>query len=229
MLKEYNERTYEEVPNGCEHGILILAQNGRGIYIVTEGFDYARHYAFDMELGKKLQPQIDLEMKNKAIHEIRLYAPVTVIASEDGTSETEIDGREYFDEIKDAVDKANDIENERCLANYLRKENLKSKVYSIKPELTIENEKLMAVAVIRLTKPLEYYELEELKDYCAGQFTDGWGESSYFDGIRTDGTHLYVCFMGETNDTVMTEEEVLKFKEEQSVHEMQGMQGLSGM
>lgn len=221
ILTDYNERTYTAVPEGCEHGILVLALDGRGIFVSTEGYDYARHYAFDMKLGEKLQPQIDMEMKNKAVHEIRLYAPVTVIESEDGINESIIDGREYFDHIKEAVDKTNERENERCLANYLKKENLKTKVYSITPDLTVKNEKMMAVAVIRLTKPLEYYELDELKDFCAGQFSDGWGESSHFDGIRTDGTHLFVHFTDETKETVMTEEEAISFSEEQYIQNTQ--------
>jgi len=84
----------------------------------------------------------------------------------------------------------------------------------------------MAVAVIRLTKPLEYYELEELKDYCSAQFSDGWGESTHFDGIRTDGTHLFVHFMDEAEDKVMTEDELSSITQEQGI---QGMQGMSGM
>lgn len=128
-----------------------------------------------------------------------------------------------YDVIKAAIEKTNAGEDERCLANYLKNEKLKSKVFSITPELTIENQKLMAVAVIRLTKPLEYYELGELKDYCSAQFSDGWGESSHFDGIRTDGIRLFVHFMDEIEDMVMTEEELISINQEQVIQGMTGM------
>ena len=225
VLAAYNEKTYKPVPEGCEHGILILTQDERGIFVNTDGYDYARHYAFDMKLGEKLQTAIAQEMKKHVSLEIKLYLPMRVIESEDGTIENEIDGCEHYDAIQEAAEKASDCLTERGLADYLRDENLKAKVFSITPDIDIVEEKIMGVVTIQLVKPLEHYELDELKNYCSGQFTDGWGESSSFDGIRTDGTHLYVCFMEKSEDTVMTEEELLN----QSKGQAHGMQSIDVM
>ncbi len=204
----------------------MIGPDGDGIMVATKGFDFAMCTSYAPQIGMPIQYMINKQMREDAVHEIKLYVPMTVIEADGEENEVKVDALEHYDAIKDAIEKTNAREDERCLANHLENEKLKSKVYSITPDLTIENHKLMAVAVIRLTKPLEYYELEELKDYCSAQFSDGWGESTHFDGIRTDGTHLFVHFMDEAEDKVMTEDELSSITQEQGI---QGMQGMSGM
>ena len=225
ILVKYNEKTYGHISDG-EHGLLVIGPDSDGIMVATKGYDFAMCMSYAPQIGMPIQYMINKQMREDAVHEIKLYVPMTVIEADEEENEVKVNGLEHYDVIKDAIEKTNAREDERCLANHLENEKLKSKVYSIKPELTIENQKLMAVAVIRLTKPLEYYEVEELKDYCSAQFSDGWGESSHFDGIRTDGTHLFVHFMDEAEDKVMTEEELSNINQEQG---MQGIQGMSGM
>lgn len=225
VFEEYNEKTYGRITDGV-NGMLVIGPDGDGIMVDTQGYNYARYMSYAPQIGMPIQYMINKQMKEEAVHEIKLYVPMTVIEGDEEENEIKVNGIEHYDAIKEAIEKTNAREDERCLANYLGNEKLKSKVYSITPELTIENQKLMSVAVIRLTKPLEYYELEELKEYCSAQFSDGWGESSHFDGIRTDGTHLFVHFMDEAGDKVMTEEELSNMNQEQG---MQGIQGMSGM
>ena len=224
LLKQYNEKTYEPIYDGL-HGVVVVGPDGDGIMIDTQGHDYARYMSYAPQIKSPLEYMINQSMRENAVHEIKLFAPMTVTECDEEQNEERIDGREHFNAIQEAFEKANALDNERGLANYLHNEKLKAKIYSIKPELTVENDALMAVVAIRLTKPLEHYELEELTDFCAGQLCDGWGESSYFDGIRTDGTYLFVHFMDEQGDEVMTEEEVMQMSEQQDM----GMQGMSGM
>lgn len=225
VLVEYNEKEYGYISDG-EHGILVIGPDGDGIMVDTQGYDFARYMCYAPQIGMSIQHMINMQMREEAVHEIKLYVPMSVIESDVEANEIIVDGTEHYDVIKAAVEKTNARDDERCLANYLENKKLKSKVYSITPDLTVESHKLMAVAVIRLTKPLEHYELEELKEYCSVQFSDGWGESSHFDGIRTDGTHLFVHFMDEAEDKIMTEEEVSSMNQEQGIQDMQGMSGM---
>lgn len=84
----------------------------------------------------------------------------------------------------------------------------------------------MGVAVVRLTKPLDEAELNDLKDYITGQYSDGWGESFEQHEIQSDGKEIYVHFWNSENYYIKTGEEMEQMREPDLT---EGIQGMSGM
>ena len=80
----------------------------------------------------------------------------------------------------------------------------------------------MGVAVIKMTKPLFEEELESLKDYISGQFSDGWGEGFEQHEIEVSDGEIYVHFWTSENYYIHTEEE-------QQSYEMNGGEPVQGM
>ena len=88
---------------------------------------------------------------------------------------------------------------------------------------------MMGVAVIKMTKPLTQTEIDDLKDYVTGQFSDGWGESFEQREIQVSGGEIYVHFWDSEEYYINTDEEMEQMLEQNLNEGMQGMQGMSGM
>ena len=115
---------------------------------------------------------------------------------------------------------------EKGLAKYFwSDEKCRDKVYSIKPDVEMRDNHIMGVAVIKMTKPLNEEELESLKDYVSGQFSDGWGESFEQHEIQVSGRDIYVHFWDCNNYFIHTEDEQQKYEMNQG-QDMYGMQGM---
>lgn len=226
IFKEYNKKGYDPIDDGI-HGIVILNENGDGIMVDTQGYNYARYMCFAPKIGSGIESAVENEMKQRAVHEMKLYMPleVTVYEAEDD-EEQEINGDEYYCDIKRKVNEANNETGERGLANYLWNENIcKSKVYSIVPDVEIVNDRMMGVVAVKITEPLNEPELEDLKDYICGQMSDGWGESFEQHEIKVSDGKIYVHFWSCSYDyDIKTEEEM-----DGCMNQNEGMGGMSGM
>lgn len=80
------------------------------------------------------------------------------------------------------------------------------KVKSALPKIEVVNDKAYAVTECRTTSKLAADEIETLKDFFAGQYSDGWGESFERHAIQTKWGALYVCFWPD-DFMIETEEE----------------------
>lgn len=84
----------------------------------------------------------------------------------------------------------------------------------------------MGVAVIKMTKPLTKTEIDDLKDYVTGQFSDGWGESFEQHEIQVSGGEIYVHFWDSEEYYIKTEEEMEQTQMQTMNEGIQGMQGM---
>lgn len=224
LLKEYNKKTYETTPNAT-HGILVIGPEGDGLMVDTSGYDYARYMSYAPKIGIPIEYMLEREMRQKATHEMKLYVPLKITEYDEDFEERETDGRYYFNDIRKKVRESLLEDGERGLAKYLDTDNkCKNKVYSIKPDIERVENTLMGVAVIKMTKPLSETEIDDLKEYVTGQFSDGWGESFEQHEIQVSGGEIYVHFWNSEEFYIKTEEEM-----EQTQTMNEGIQGMSGM
>ncbi len=80
------------------------------------------------------------------------------------------------------------------------------KVKSALPKIEVVNDKAYAVTECSITSALAADEVETLKDFFAGQYSDGWGEGFEQHAIQTKWGALYVCFWPD-DFMIETEEE----------------------
>lgn len=86
-------------------------------------------------------------------------------------------------------------EAERGLMTYFDgSESVDEKVASINIDVEEVDGELFGVAVCKVKGRLSPGELEELKEFCTGQYSDGWGEGYEQRPRRTDYGSLYVSF-----------------------------------
>ena len=138
--------------------------------------------------------------------EAKLYSPVFVDLWEQdeyGSYENEpeeigqFDAVQYEDKIRTALLKERmPEESERGLmAYYDEPGSVGEKVQSLFIDVEIHDRMLWGVATLDITEPLTADELDTLKDYLTGQYSDGWGEGFEQREIRIeDGTlnvHLW--------------------------------------
>ena len=224
IFEEYNSRHYESV-EGCRNGILVInKENGDGLVVDTQGFNYARYMSYAPQIQMPVEYMLEKQMKQDAVHEMKLYVPLEVtMYDEEEDQEYEVDGEQYYYSIKKKVAQSIDDCGERGLAEYFwGDDKCRNKVYSIKPDVEVRNNRIMGVAVIKMTKPLLEEELESLKDYVSGQFSDGWGEGFEQHEIEVGNGEIYVHFWNSENYYIHTEEE-------QQSYEMNGGEPVQGM
>ena len=227
VFEEYNARHYEGA-EGCRNGILVInKENGDGLVVDTQGFGYARYMSYAPKIQMPVEYMLEKQMKQDAVHEMKLYVPLEVtMYDEDEDHEYEVGGKKYYYNIKEKVAESIDECGERGLAKYFWDDDkCRNKVYSIKPDVEIRNNQIMGVAVIKMTKPLFEEELESLKDYVTGQFSDGWGEGFEQHEIAVGDGEIYVHFWNSMNYYIHTEAEQQEYEMNFSepVHGMQEM------
>ena len=146
--------------------------------------------------------------------ELKLYMPMTV---------------DYFeDEYEDAIPLL-DFEAVRCVDNinaallrerlpeettqglmryYDREDGVAEKVRRLNFTAEVKDEKLWGVAVCQVTADLTEEELSRLKDYAAGQASDGFGEGFEQRGIKLpDGSEIYAHLWQDHDWDIQTEAE----------------------
>lgn len=230
ILVKYNEKTYEPVTDGV-HGILVIGPDGDGMMIDTQGHDYAKYVSYAPQIGMPINYMIEQRMREDATLEMKLYVPLKVEELDREMGDTnEIDGEPYLREIRKKVHEFNLEDGERGLAKYFGKDNIsRNKVYSIKPDVERVRDTMMGVAVIKMTKPLTQTEIDDLKDYVTGQFSDGWGESFEQHEISVSGGEIYVHFWDWEEYYIKTEDEMNQMLDQSMNENTQEMQGMSGM
>ena len=227
IFEEYNARHYEGT-EGCRNGILVInKENGDGLVVDTQGFDYARYMSYAPQIQMPVEYMLENQMKQDAVHEMKLYVPLEVtMYDEDEDHEYEVSGERYYYSIKEKVARSMYDCGDRGLAEYFWDDDkCRNKVYSIKPDVEIRDNQIMGVAVIKMTKPLFEEELESLKDYVTGQFSDGWGEGFEQYEIEVGDGEIYVHFWNSENYYIHTEEEQQSYEMNGS-EPVQGMQGM---
>jgi hypothetical protein len=132
----------------------------------------------------------------------KLYSPlfVQLLTDEDrdgygdmGTlSQSEL--RYYRYEIHEAIldNRLPGEEARGLMAYYHGPDDVNAKVHSLFIDVEEHGGRLWGTATIETDGPLEDGQLEALKDYISGQYSDGFGEGFEQRGIRTDVGELYV-------------------------------------
>ena len=82
------------------------------------------------------------------------------------------------------------------------------KVLSISVDVEEVDGELFGVAVCKVKGSLDPCELEELKEFCVGQYSDGWGEGYEQRPRKTDYGDLYVSFWEYDGFFIRTKEEL---------------------
>lgn len=199
ILKEYNKKNYER-SDEYTNGILVINTRGDGLMVDTQGYDYARYKAYAPKVGEYIKMQQTMEMRQSAKIELNLYVPLNVTRWDyECDAEESVDENDYVTEIREAVMRENRFESERDLAEYMDEGKTKEKVYKITPAVEVYNGKLYGKAKCLLTESLSADELKDLKEYCVGQFSDGWGESFEQREISTSDGVIFVHFWESSN------------------------------
>ena len=176
------------------------------------------HVNWDNGRGLGLVPGED-QFEVTPLETLKLYMPLSARIherSEWGELDdwgTEMDSRDllpYESQINWAM-RDNDLPDEKTrglMHWYEDKDGVNRKVHSA--FFTVENRdgRLWGVAECKVAGTLEAEELETLRDYLAGQASDGWGEG--FEQrplITADRGELYVSLWNSDRWSILTEEE----------------------
>lgn len=222
VLKQYNQKNYGKI-NEKNHGVVIINEAGDGLMVDTAGgYNYARYMCFAPKVDAYIKKQLSEEMRQKAVHEMELYVPLEITEyDEECGEEMKFNGESPYNAIRERIKQENLSDGERGLAEYFHHDNIcKDKVYSITPGIGFYYGKMMGVISVKMTKPLNSAELEDLKEYITGQLSDGWGESFEQREIKTDGHEIYVHFWNYDDFYIHTAEEMeekLKMESEQGI------------
>lgn len=184
------------------------------------------YQAFERELYEKtlermgfqdiLAPQqkevVELIMDKKA--ELKLYCPLSgELLAPGHTSGQELNGNELA-EFQDVIlqrlrnDQVQFRSARGLMADFDGLDYVDDKVFSAFPSIEEVDGQLYGVAVCQLKGRLSPGELEELKEFCAGQFSYGWGEDLRERPCATEHGDLYVGFWQDSGATILTKEEM---------------------
>lgn len=152
--------------------------------------------------------------KKQENERIKFYTPIEVKSSQkkilyNGIKLPEEIALNYVNDIQNAI-KANmdDKEFERGLAVYIQDENLNKEILSIMPDIEEYEGKLYGVANVKLKKELTNEEMNSLKDYIRGQYSDGWGEGFEQKDIKTQDGEINVSLWNDENFYIKSEKEL---------------------
>ncbi len=87
-------------------------------------------------------------------------------------------------------------------------DSVNQKVESMKPTVEVVHGQLYGVAECKIKEALNEAELSALKDYCAGQYADGWGEGFEQRPRATGDGDLYVHFWQSKGFFLKTKQEL---------------------
>ena len=185
---------------------------------------------FEKQLYKKVLERMGFEdilaPEVSQTMELKLYSPLSAELVEDAPARDWIDEPEPPDsQILDGEDLTapvfhtailNGIEAEQApeeakrglMLYYHGPESVNEKVVSLFPTVEEMDGKLYGVAVCRVREHLAPDELAELKEFCAGQYADGWGEGYEQRPRKTEYGDLYVSFWQGEDYFILTKEEM---------------------
>ena len=157
-------------------------------------------------LAPRQKEVVELIMDRRT--ELKLYCPLS-----GELAEQVLDGSDLL-KFQDAI--LQRIEDEQfqkkaergLMAEFDGLDYVDDKVFSVFPSVEEVDGQLYGVAVCQLKGRLSPGELEELKEFCAGQFSYGWGEAFTQRPHRTEHGNLYVSFWQDSGATILTKEEL---------------------
>lgn len=83
---------------------------------------------------------------------------------------------------------------------------LVDKIYSVFPSVEKINGELVGVTEVKLTKPLDEQDMDKLKAFITGQYSQEWGKRFYDNGLYYGDDRIYVGF-GNADDFQLIPEE----------------------
>ena len=143
-------------------------------------------------VGEQGQPELAIA---------KLYSPIVCDrweTDDDGAyNQHEISSSEaawHIDEIRAAIqNEGQSEESERGLMAYFHDGgSVDDKVHSLFVDVEVHGNSLWAVSTVELTEPLTTKELDSLRDYITGQFSDGFGEGFEQREIKIEDGELNV-------------------------------------
>ena len=158
--------------------------------------------------------EVEVIPVEEKITELKLYSPLSAELYEeeygDSQSLTGFALTGFQHAIRQGIeDERLPDEEERCLMTYFDgSEAVDEKVASISIDVEEVDGELFGVAVCKVKGSLDPCELEELKEFCVGQYSDGWGEGFEQRPRRTDYGDLYVSFWEHDGFFIRTKEEM---------------------
>ncbi len=86
--------------------------------------------------------------------------------------------------------------------------SVSEKVVSAFPKVKNIDGTLFGVMELEINNPLNPNEMSSIKDYIAGQYSDGWGEGFEQQGIKIKEGELFISFWQDKNFFIRTEDEI---------------------
>lgn len=176
------------------HCLLIYdEEQGDGLLIEAEGSSYARYVQYIPNAKLLYENHIQTHLQ-----EMKFYCPLE-ISRWDDDEYNEISPNEaaaYESEINYFISDFNlPEEKERGLMHwYNRGNSVDQKVFSAFMSVEENDGELMGVITASVYGQLTEDELEDLREYCIGQLSDGAGESLEQRPIKTPDGEIYVSF-----------------------------------
>lgn len=152
---------------------------------------------------------------------LKLYSPLTAELQIEPTDDAYYDEPDmeqlhggnlvYFQEaiLDDIAQEQLTGEADRGLMVYFHgPDSVNQKVESMKPTVEVVHGQLYGVAECKIKEALTKAELSALKDYCTGQYADGWGEGFEQRPRATENGDLYVHFWQSKGFFLKTKQEL---------------------
>lgn len=151
----------------------------------------------------------------KADEKIKFYTPISTEISEtiipdDGIHIPNEIALNYIHDIQRVIKSSMlyEEEVERGLAVYIDDKQLNANVANIIPSVEEYNGELYGVANVKLSNQLTDKEMDALRDYIIGQYSDGWGEGFEQRDIKTQDGYISVSFWNYENFYIKSEREL---------------------
>ena len=206
------------------HCLLIYdKEQGDGLLIESEGAPYARYSQYIPNAKLLYENHIQTHLR-----ELKFYCPLEINREpecwDDGEYEkiSSYEASAYEAEINRFIkDFTMPEEKERGLMHwYNHSDSINEKVRSAFMSVKERDGELVGVITAQINGQLTDEELEEFRDYCSGQLSDGAGESLEQRSIKTPNGNIYVSFWNSDDSwSLRTEEEMNEGQSEDKTEE----------
>ena len=198
--------------NNQYHCLLIYDDDqGDGLLIEAEGSSYARYAQYIPNAKLLYENHIQTHLQ-----EMKFYCPLEINRVPECWSDEEYEkissyeASAYKSEINRFIeDFTMPEEKERGLMNWYDKGNsVDQKVFSAFMSVEEHDGELVGVVTANVHGQLTEDELEDFREYCTGQLSDGAGESLEQRPIKTPDGEICVSFWSSDEWFLQTEEEM---------------------
>ena len=206
------------------HCLLIYdEEKSDGLLIESEGAPYARYSQYIPDAKLQYENHIQTHLR-----ELKFYCPLEINREPECWDDGEYEEIPYYEALVYKADInrfINDFtmpeEKERGLMHwYNHSDPINEKVRSAFMSVKERDGKLVGVITAQINGQLTDEELEEFRDYCSGQLSDGAGESLEQRSIKTPNGNIYVSFWNSDDSwSLRTEEEMNEGQSEDKTEE----------